>query len=49
MPKQKHAARCASTYAEVTMYAVLVNVKIAAGRHDEARTALKDHLVELTR
>ena len=27
------------------MYAVLVNVKIAPGRHDEALTSLKDHVV----
>lgn len=31
------------------MYAVLVNVKIAAGRHNEAVATLKDHLVPMVK
>ena len=31
------------------MYAVLVNVKIAEGRHAEAIAALKDHLVPMVK
>ena len=31
------------------MYAVLVSVKIAPGRHDEAITNLRDHLVPMVK